>query len=209
MLLFVYTTPAKGASVIFTCRYFKLSWNTTALSQSNCRNFSSSSINTEISYQNWVIHHPRYYRGYSRKLWLFSQEIHPSELTESASFFTQWYFPSSEPSLFPPPYSLMHYLTSHCACRKWRACSQAVRFRPSILIILIALLFYCNSNSHFLARGYLFSYNFLPQKQSSCEFQRQNQHFRYKMIKSIKIDKNQKPSISIYTVFQYKLADFH
>ena len=29
---------------IFTCRYFKLSWNTTALSQSNCRNFSCSSI---------------------------------------------------------------------------------------------------------------------------------------------------------------------
>ena len=30
--------------VIFTCRYFKLSWNTTALSQSNCRNFSCGSI---------------------------------------------------------------------------------------------------------------------------------------------------------------------
>ena len=34
--------------VIFTCRYFKLSWNTTALSQSNCRNFSCSSINCKI-----------------------------------------------------------------------------------------------------------------------------------------------------------------
>ena len=30
--------------VIFTCRYFKLSWNTIALSQSNCKNFSCSSI---------------------------------------------------------------------------------------------------------------------------------------------------------------------
>ena len=30
--------------VIFPCRYFKLSWNTTALSQSNCRNYSCSSI---------------------------------------------------------------------------------------------------------------------------------------------------------------------
>ena len=30
--------------VILTCRYFRLSWNTTALSQSNCRNFSSSGI---------------------------------------------------------------------------------------------------------------------------------------------------------------------
>ena len=44
MLLFVYTTTRKSF-VIFTCRYFKLSWNTAALSQSNCRNFSCSSIN--------------------------------------------------------------------------------------------------------------------------------------------------------------------
>ena len=43
MLLFVYTTTSKRF-VIFTCRYFKLSWNTTALSQLNCRNFSCSSI---------------------------------------------------------------------------------------------------------------------------------------------------------------------
>ena len=42
MLLFVYTTTRKRF-VIFTCRYFKLRWNTTALSQSNCRNFSCSS----------------------------------------------------------------------------------------------------------------------------------------------------------------------
>ena len=39
ILLFVYNTTHKRF-VIFTCRYFKLSWNTTALSQSNCRNFS-------------------------------------------------------------------------------------------------------------------------------------------------------------------------
>ena len=43
MLLFVYTTTRKRF-VIFTCRYFKLSWNTTALSQSKCRNFSCSTI---------------------------------------------------------------------------------------------------------------------------------------------------------------------
>ena len=49
MLLFVYTTTRKRF-VIFTCRYFKLSWNTIALSQSNCRNFSCSSLNR-------VIHH--------------------------------------------------------------------------------------------------------------------------------------------------------
>ena len=43
MLLFVYTTTHKRFE-IFTCRYFKLSWNTTALRQSDCRNFSCSSI---------------------------------------------------------------------------------------------------------------------------------------------------------------------
>ena len=42
MLFFVYTSTHKRF-VIFTCRYFKLSWNTTALSQSNCRNFSCRS----------------------------------------------------------------------------------------------------------------------------------------------------------------------
>ena len=46
MLLFVYTTTHKRF-VIFPCRYFKLSWNITALSQSNCRNFSCSSIKYE------------------------------------------------------------------------------------------------------------------------------------------------------------------
>ena len=46
MLLFVYTTTHKRF-VIFTCRYFKLSGNTTALSQSNCRIFSCSSMNEE------------------------------------------------------------------------------------------------------------------------------------------------------------------
>ena len=43
ILLIVYTTTLKRF-VIFTCSYFKLSWNTTALSQSNCRNFSYGSI---------------------------------------------------------------------------------------------------------------------------------------------------------------------
>ena len=43
MLLFVYTTTRKSF-VIITCKHFKLSWNTTALSQSNCRNFSRSSM---------------------------------------------------------------------------------------------------------------------------------------------------------------------
>ena len=47
MLLFIYTTAHKRF-VIFTCRYSKLSWNTTALSQSNCRNSSCSSIMTII-----------------------------------------------------------------------------------------------------------------------------------------------------------------
>ena len=43
MVFFIYTTFRKSY-LIFTCRYFKLSWNPTALSQSNCRNFSCSRI---------------------------------------------------------------------------------------------------------------------------------------------------------------------
>ena len=49
MLLFVYTTT-RNRFVIFTCRY--LSWNTTALSQPKCTNFSSSSIKNIIQVQN-------------------------------------------------------------------------------------------------------------------------------------------------------------
>ena len=48
MLLFVYTTTHERF-VIFTCRCFKLSWKTCGLSQSNCRNFSCSSIVAIIS----------------------------------------------------------------------------------------------------------------------------------------------------------------
>jgi len=61
MLLFVYNTTGKRF-VIFTCRYFKLSWNTTALSQSNCRNFSRSSIIRHYVPSGWrvlsVTHNP-------------------------------------------------------------------------------------------------------------------------------------------------------
>ena len=48
MLLFVYTSSRKRF-VIFICRYFKLSWNITALSQSNGRNFSCS-CTTQYNY---------------------------------------------------------------------------------------------------------------------------------------------------------------
>ena len=41
-IICLYYQPQKV--VIFTCRYFILSRNTTALSQSNCRNFSCSGI---------------------------------------------------------------------------------------------------------------------------------------------------------------------
>ena len=44
---FILTT--RKSFVIFTCRNFKLSWNTTARSQSNCRNFSCLGINREIN----------------------------------------------------------------------------------------------------------------------------------------------------------------
>ena len=54
MLLFVYTTSHKRF-VIFTCRYFKLSWNTTALSQSHSRNFSCSGIVILIRKIYWIL----------------------------------------------------------------------------------------------------------------------------------------------------------
>ena len=63
MLLFVCTTIHKRF-VVFTCRYFKLSWNTTALSQSKCRNFSCSSTsigNSMISGDIWHKYHERYF----------------------------------------------------------------------------------------------------------------------------------------------------
>ena len=60
MILFVYTTTRKRF-VIFTCRYFKLSWNTTALSQSNCRNLSCSRL--LIVYSNNSIKILYYYVG--------------------------------------------------------------------------------------------------------------------------------------------------
>ena len=46
ILLIGYYYPQRF--VIFTCRYFKLSWNTPALSQSNCRNLSCRSITSGI-----------------------------------------------------------------------------------------------------------------------------------------------------------------
>ena len=60
MLLFVHTTTRKRF-VIFTCRYFKLSWNTTALSQSDCRNFSCSSIRETSCSIHWIEIYPVYF----------------------------------------------------------------------------------------------------------------------------------------------------
>ena len=74
MLLIVYTTTLERF-VIFTCRYFKLSWNTTALSQSNCRNFSCSSINNEILHLNEIIKDAVVNRNYSWKSWKSSPFI--------------------------------------------------------------------------------------------------------------------------------------
>ena len=43
-------------AVIFTCRYFKLSCNTSTLIQSNCRNFSGSNIIIVISINLLVVY---------------------------------------------------------------------------------------------------------------------------------------------------------
>ena len=78
MLLLVYTTTHKR-SVIFTCRYFKLSRNTTALSQSNCWNFSCSSI----KYTNTSFHKNQQYVEFKLEKLLAQSErkyIYPSEV---------------------------------------------------------------------------------------------------------------------------------
>ena len=66
MLLFVYTTTRKRF-VIFTCRYFKLSWNATALNQSNCRNSSCSSILTQLGGISHCLHGAFNTKGKSKK----------------------------------------------------------------------------------------------------------------------------------------------
>ena len=66
--------------VIFmiTCRYFELSWNTTALSQSNCRIFSCSSMNEET-----VVRYP----------WEFSTHV-PVHIWRQPVFGTSFFSPS-------------------------------------------------------------------------------------------------------------------
>ena len=66
-IICLYYSPKR--SVIFTCRHFKLSWNTTALNQSNCRNFSCSSIT-------WAIdHRSTSFPGAAAQLCLFTSEL--------------------------------------------------------------------------------------------------------------------------------------
>ena len=79
MLLIVYTTTLRRF-VIFTSRYFKLSWNTTAVSQSNCRNFSCSSI--------------------TMKIWIHYPPILPFKIISQSSGYLQ--------KLFPPIWNLVN-----------------------------------------------------------------------------------------------------
>ena len=67
---FVYTTTRKRFA-ISTCRYSKLSWNTTSLSQSNCRNFSCSSImkvNSRFHFFQWRCFQIKHYSQTSMPL---------------------------------------------------------------------------------------------------------------------------------------------
>ena len=105
VLLFVCITTHK-AFVIFTRRYFKLSWNTTALSQSNCRNFSSSSIMGSISRQERK--DPGHKRWHSRLKWTNVSWI-PEYVLPNSHFN----FSSSKDIIRRPSYlfSLGQYLT--------------------------------------------------------------------------------------------------
>ena len=66
-IICLYYYPQKV--VVFTCRYFKLSWNTTALSQSNCRNFSCSSIKPEIKFDLLHIHRGCWFLDAVTSIW--------------------------------------------------------------------------------------------------------------------------------------------
>ena len=81
MLLFVYTTT-RERFVIFTCRYFKFSWYTTALSQSNCRNISCSSIMPYIS--------SIFNRIISRKTGLFTETLLPVMSSLAMATRSKW-----------------------------------------------------------------------------------------------------------------------
>ena len=79
MILFVYTTTQKRFVI---CRYFKLSWNATALSQSNCRNFSCGSIIL------WIVT-PGTYKRVSL-IWFWSGDKEALLYTSSVPAFPGW-----------------------------------------------------------------------------------------------------------------------
>ena len=56
--------PVPTATVISTCRYFKLGWNTSRLSQSDSRNFSASSERTLFYHNNFLLPAKKPLRSY-------------------------------------------------------------------------------------------------------------------------------------------------
>ena len=114
MLLFVYTTTHRRF-VIFTCRYFKLSWNTTALSQSNWRNFSCSSIKVII----YVKMMSELYTIISNKLWDLSPFF--------GDLHNKWVLASQQKALGP------------CKCARFRAMQTYRNYIFSSLLTFVSV----------------------------------------------------------------------
>ena len=100
-IICLYYYPQKV--VIFTCRYFKLSWNTTVLSQSNCRNFSCSSI----MYRIW---------------WVVSElNKYTCTTAQKSKALIQRNYIAKEQNVM----NMVHHFNH---CRKWTACSSRDSF---------------------------------------------------------------------------------
>ena len=109
MLLFVYTNTHKRF-VIFTCRYFESSWNTIALSQSNCRNFSCSSIKpgrpNKLAENKRFIMWPKREFSCGATLRISSGEDRPRTIRDNTDPFVNANLPNC-PFSFPEPLGLI------------------------------------------------------------------------------------------------------
>ena len=135
MLLFVYTTTHKRF-VIFTCRYFKLSRNTTALSQSNCTNFLCSGIKKgrELS---------RFKESFVRGVGEFYCTLRVlygkySSIISNVLIHVMWFYCISLP----------HRFSGAAPCPKYDTCRGVMlSLHAGILLYLRILVFFCHNLS--------------------------------------------------------------
>ena len=112
-------------TVIFTCRYFKLSWNTSALSQSNGTNFSGSSINRGI-----------YRLGYDFFTWVLRGQ--PFNVWQAGS---GWFWKKRS---FKRLSFCNHGKKSYTVLRKKKKCCKAISLLKFIIWLVFVALFLTN-----------------------------------------------------------------